>query len=81
MKHPKNKQERKIIRKKKNKALYNKIINAFGYETPIWYKCGVPKRYYYQSKYWKNQANRAVRRSKYKPEQYKKIYPYTWKIW
>lgn len=82
MRHPKNKRQRLIIQRKKNRVLFRKIQRYMCIEVPIWYKNGVPKRYYFQSKYWKNQANRYIRRNKLKEiGQYKKEYPYTWKIY
>lgn len=82
MKHPKNKRQRLLIQRKKNRVLFRKIQRYMCIEVPIWYKNGVPKRYYFQSKYWKNQANRHIRRNKLKEiGQYKKEYPYTWKIY
>ena len=82
MKHPKNKLERKIIYRLKTKRLYTKTVRCYCFDIPLWYKNGVPKRYYFQSKYWKNQANRYIRRKKLSEiKQYKKEYPYVWKIW
>lgn len=74
MKHPMNKRQRILIQKRKNRILFNRIRG---------YRCiEVPKRYYLQSKYWKNQANRYIRRKKLKEiKHYKKEYPYVWKIW
>lgn len=81
MKHPTNKRQRILIQKRKNRILFNRI-RGYRYVVPIWYKNGVPKRYYFQSKYWKNQANRYIRRKRLsKIKQYKKEYPYIWKIW
>lgn len=82
MKHPMNKRQRILIQKRKNRILFHKIRGYRFIEVPIWYKNGVPKRYYFQSKYWKNQANRYIRRKRLSEiKQYKKEYPYVWKMW